>query len=173
MTEYSVREIADICEKSKTTIQRIINEEGIEYKVVKNKHLYDYESAELICRKVSRKAVENLTKTKPPQTAENQQENEKNQTISKQIENRETKRNQTDKSTDELIIFLKAEIEQKNQQINSLIEENKMLITTNAVLVKQLEEPKKMELIEAEILDNEIIQTEAEQQENKKWWKFW
>ena len=97
---FSVKEIADWCDVSKTTIQRTINELELTPKRDKNRHLYTEDDVQLICRKLNRKPIETESKTaddseqnKTTQTAKNQH---KTETKSEQNENHGTKRNETD-----------------------------------------------------------------------------
>lgn len=181
---FSVKEIAEWCEVSKTTIQRTINELELVPKRDKNRYLYSEDAVQLICRKLNRKPIETETKTandseqnKTKQTAKNQCENETNST---QNENHETKRNESDLTKDEFIKFLQKEIEIKNKQIESQSEEIKMLILTNGNLTKQLEATNQPnQLVDAvEICDAEEVVMSSDEAELKettkpKWWKFW
>lgn len=181
---YSVKEIAEWCDVSKTTIQRTINELELTPKRDKNRHLYTEDDVQLICRKLNRKPIETESKStndseqnKTTQTAKNQH---KIETESQQNGNHETKRNETDLTKDEFIKFLQKEIEIKNQQIESQSEEIKMLILTNGNLTKQIEllnQPNQLlEAVEVCVAEEEGQKShEAEPIETSKpkWWKFW
>lgn len=188
---YSIKEIADWCGVSKTTIQRTINELELIPKRDKNRHLYTEDDVQLICQKLNRKPIESESKTanetkqnETSQTAKNQQQNEKKST---QNENYESKRIETDSTKDEFIKFLKQEIEIKNEQlkekdhqIQEKEDEIKMLIATNGNLTKQialLNQPQ--EVVEpvdvpfAEEVGIESDKAEAVETNKQKWWKFW
>ena len=177
---YSVKELADWCGVSKTTIQRTINELEIKFRRDKNRHLYSEEDCQLICRKLNRKPIETepqtADETEQNKTTQNAKNQTKTETKSNQNENDETKRNETELTKDEFIKYLKGEIEKKNEQIQNQSEEIKMLIMTNANLVKQIEEVKQpqqlVESVEAEVIEETDKPIEEENQP-KKWWKFW
>jgi hypothetical protein len=181
---FSVKEIADWCDVSKTTIQRTINELELTPKRDKNRHLYTEDDVQLICRKLNRKPIETESKTaddseqnKTTQTAKNQH---KTETKSEQNENHGTKRNETDLTKDEFIKFLQKEIEIKNQQIESQSEEIKMLILTNGNLTKQIEllnQPNQLveavDVCVAEEVGVSSDEAETIESSKPKWWKFW
>lgn len=188
---FSVKELADWCGVSKTTVQRVINELELVPHKDKNRHLYSQEDSQLICQKLNRKPIESESKTtndteqtKTTQTAKNQQQNEKKSTHN---ENHESQRIETDSTKDEFIKFLKQEIEIKNQQlkekdhqIQEKEDEIKMLIATNGNLTKQialLNQPQEMvepvDVPFAEEVGVESDKAEAVESNKQKWWKFW
>ena len=60
---FSVKEIAEWCNVSKTTVQRVINELELIPHKDKNRHLYSQEDSQLICQKLNRKPIESESKT--------------------------------------------------------------------------------------------------------------
>ena len=82
--EWTIKELADYCGTSKTSINRVIKELEIEPTVQGNKNIIDYEDADrivLFCRGFGLNCAENETN----QTTANQ--NETNQTNSSKTEN--------------------------------------------------------------------------------------
>ena len=171
--EWTIKELADYCGTSKTSINRVIKELEIEPTVQGNKNIIDYEDADrivLFCRGFGLNCAENKTS----QTTANQ--NETNQTNSSKTENVEN----TDFSSSSIVFenskndndffvkFLMEQIKEKDRQIAMLQEDNKLLIQSQSYVIKQLELLKQLPQTETETAPKE--ETKEEEPTKKHWW---
>lgn len=156
----TVKQIADICGMSKTSVNRAIKELNINTTLSGNKNLIDDKDADrivLLLRGFGLNEIENETNQTKDKTKES--ETETNHDKSSDSVNSVLK-----KSDDKLINFLIEQIKVKDNQIQSLQEENKMLIQAQAYTMKQIEELKKPETIETK----EVIEVEESPAETKE-----
>lgn len=178
----TVKEIADLCECSKTTVQRTIKELNIQTVQNKNRLLISDTDTERIYRYI----VGNVAKVAdnaPNETTETENATEQGKTATEQsktetnVNNQNTKSKQADfsetadffKVYSEMIEILKEQLkekdkqlETKDRQIESLQEQNKMLIQSNAFTLKQLEDKSKTERQEQNPTETGDIKESAE-----------
>lgn len=160
--KITVKEIAEMLNVSKTTVQRAIKElELTPDIIVKNRHLYCPESAkeiiEFIDNSFDVSQVFNFkTETKQNETEQNKDDT-KAETVGASPPQSDDFRHSI---TTEYIETLKEQIKQKDMMIADLLEQNKMLVVSNARITKALED-KSGE-------DENIIN-----QPEKRWFQFW
>lgn len=188
MKDYTVKEIADTLEVSKTTVQKVIKANNIVYDYVsKNKQYYSYEKAKQIIG-LLRKDFD-FSKLENSQTKlENQIENSQTETENSQtkIENSETKtenqveNSQTDIDTvNRMLDMLQQEIEKKDKTIQDL--QNKLdkaytQITDLATKAQYITAADKTAQImdkqqQKETIINAAVDNEAEPQPKKSFFK--
>ena len=191
--EYTVKEIADLLQVSKTTVQKTIKVNNIIYDYIsKNKQYYSYEKAKQIIG-LLRKDFD-FSKLENSQTKlENQIENSKTETENSQtkIENSQTKtENQVENSktdidtVNRMLDMLQQEIEKKDKTIQDL--QNKLdkaytQITDLATKAQYItaadktaqimdKQQQKESIVNAAAADKEILEQE-QPQINKSFWK--
>ena len=147
MIEYSVKEIADLCGYSKTSVNRAIKELGIESTTRGNKNVISGADAEKISLLLRGFGL-NENKTAPNQTATNPNQatiNPNQTTTENDLQSSSTEKTEIKKSDDKMLDFLLEQIKIKDLQIQNLQNENQMLIQSQAYTLKQLEELKRIE----------------------------
>lgn len=127
--EYTVKEIADLLQVSKTTVQKSIKANNIDYDYIsKNKQYYSYEKTKKIIESI-RKDFDFLKLENSQTKLENQLENSQTETenLKTKIENSETKtENQLENSktdidtVNRMLDMLQQEIEKKDKTIQDL-----------------------------------------------------
>lgn len=163
--KITVKEIAELLNVSKTTVQRAIKELELTPDIIsKNKHLYCPESAKEIIQFINFSfdfsgVFDFDTKTKQNETEQNKDET-KTENIGVNPPQSEDFRHSI---TTEYIETLKEQIKQKDLMIADLLEQNKMLVISNARITKALEDKSG----EAE----EVIET-PDKPNKKRFW-FW
>lgn len=156
----TVKQIADICGMSKTSVNRAIKELNINTTLSGNKNLIDDKDADrivLLLRGFGLNGIENETNQTKDKTKESETEinhGKSSDSVNSVIKN----------SDENLVNFLMEQIKVKDNQIQSLQEENKMLIQAQAYTLKQIEELKKPETIETK----EVIEIEEPPAETKE-----
>lgn len=169
--KWSVKDLADICEVSKPTIQTAINELGLDYdEFVKNKQLFYVEKARKIAEYVKKdfdfseifgknekdeKDGNNESNTEDQDFAKSQKLEKISPNIEKNLEELERKLQELAKSQQEEIQFLRRQVETKDtqiqdqqDQIKNLMAKNDTLLVANLKLTKQLEIEEQKEDIE-------------------------
>lgn len=149
----TIKEVAEMCGMSKTSVNRAIEELNIEKTLSGNKNLVSDKDADrivLLLRGFGMEWKEN--ETNQNNSTQNQNKSEENET-----ENETTKNSvisETLKNNEFLINFLMDQIKVKDNQISELQEENRMLIQAQAFTVKQLEKFTNPELIQEQKQEN-------------------
>ena len=172
----TIKELAQMCGCSKTTINRFIRQLNITTIQDKNRLLVSDEDTKKLQQHVGNIAP-NATQTAPdeikiapkietsitenaPQQAKNAPNRNKiapNCTKTQQIETIKAAANIDIVSIYyETIEILKKQLKQKDKQIQSLQEENKLLIQSNAFALKQLEEKNEAEAIQKQEQEPDI-----------------
>lgn len=166
----TIRECAEICNCSKTSITRLIKQLNIITVQDKNRLLVSDEDVEKLQQHVANIAP-NETKTAPKietnetenatQPAKNAPKCTKSKHIETKIATFSTNRNTTQNADIisiycETIEILKEQLKQKDKQIQNLQEENKLLIQSNAFSLKQLEEKNKAEAVQKQEPDIKV-----------------
>lgn len=167
----TIKEIADLCKVSKTSINRAIKELNIEKTLSGNKNLIDDKDADRIVSMLC-----GFGKTCAEiKTNQNKTETETEQIKTESEHSSNTDNSVTENNNDNYINFLLEQIKIKDKQIESLHEENKMLIQSNAYTLKQLEELKQIEVKDVNIINDESKeeQNPPETKEKKKRFWFW
>lgn len=131
----TIKEIANICNMSKTSVNRAIAELEIKKVLSGNKNFVTDEDADRIVS-----LLRGFGKT----CAENQNESNQNESKTEQNETNNSFSSssvsiESSKNNDFLVDFLMEQIKVKDNQIAELQEENKLLIQAQAFTVKQLE----------------------------------
>ena len=139
----TIKEIADICNVSKTSINRAIAELNIEKTLSGNKNLISDTDADRIVS-LLRGFGKTCAEINPNQ---NKTETESIQNETNKTESSSSVFPETSKNDDSFIEFLKEQIKVKDSQISQLQEENRMLIQAQAFTIKQLERLSSPELI--------------------------
>lgn len=139
----TIKEVAEMCGMSKTSVNRAIEELNIEKTLSGNKNLVSDKDADRIVSllrgfgKDWEEVETNQNKSTQNQNKSEENETPKNSVISETLKNNEF-----------LINFLMDQIKVKDNQISELQEENRMLIQAQAFTVKQLEKLTNTELIQ-------------------------
>lgn len=160
----TVKEIADLLGVSKTTVQRAIKElELTPDLIIKNKHIYEKETAKEIIEFIDNSfdftGVFNFdTETKQNETEQNKHET-KAETVGAIPPQTEEFRHDI---TTEYIETLKEQIKQKDLMIADLLEQNKVLTYSNARITKALED---------KTGEDQSIMDPGDPP--KKWFQFW
>lgn len=169
----TIKELAQMCDCSKTTINRLIKQLNITTVQDKNRLLVSDEEAEKLQQHVvngvmnnAPNATQNAPNERKPlqksqqmqqKTKHNKAENATNRNTTQHIETENatfnTNRNTTENADIisiycETIEILKEQLKQKDKQIQSLQEENKLLIQSSAFALKRLEEKSEAEAIQ-------------------------
>ena len=167
---YSVKEIADKCGVSKTTVQRGIKELNLQHFQYKNMYLYDEKSTALLMRhiapKISTPGNENQNETDRNETEQTAKNQNKNDSETKENEKSGAERQRTESNDNLIIDILQKQLAEKDKIIDSLLEQNNMLVKTNAFLTDTLEKTKQSALL----TDKESVPIEEEPQ-RKSFWK--
>ena len=171
----TIKEIADLCGMSKTSVNRAIEELKIEKTLSGNKNYISDSDADrivaLLCGfgKTCAEINPNQSKT----------ETETEQIKTNPSSSTDSAFSVSEKNNDQLVIFLLEQIKTKDRQIESLQEENKMLIQSNAYTLKQLEDIKMIQSKEIEpdiqiVREPEPAEPEPpEPKEKEKRFLFW
>lgn len=180
--EWTIKEVAEECNISKTSVNRAIKELNIKTELTGNKKIVKLNDVKRIVLKCCGRVL-NCSETETEQnTAEqietNQGSSATNQTKTEQTETAteqtETANIQPDKTAffdnsdfklnenENLISFLMEQIKEKDLQIANLQEQNKLLIQSQAYTIKQIELLTK----EPEETENDIAQPQK-----KRWWQ--
>ena len=136
----TIKQLADICGVSKTSINRAIDELQIEKTLSGNKNLISDTDADRIVS-LLRGFGKTCSDFNPNQS---KTDTETQQTETTGFSSSSSAFSVSEKNTSELIQFLYKQIEIKDKQIEDLNETNKMLIQSNAYTLKQLEELKRL-----------------------------
>ena len=179
----TIKEIAEMCGMSKTSVNRAISELKIEKIMSGNKNYIAEEDAKRIvstlcgfgksCEDIFKN--QNKTEQIEPEPIQNQTKTEtdtQNDNINPSCSSSSVS-SDSDKSNDFLINFLMEQIKVKDNQISELQEENRMLIQAQAYTVKQLEQFTKKELLTTQENKPEAEIIVEEQKKNKKRFLFW
>ena len=159
----TIKEVADLCGYSKTSVNRAIKE--LEIKVVQsgNKNLVSDTDADRIVALLRGYGLNcEEIKTNQSKTETETEQNKTNPSVSISSVNSESEKNNS-----QLIDFLMEQIKVKDSQIQNLQNENTLLIQAQAYTLKQLEDLKKIETI-VEESKKEPIQNESEPEEPKE-----
>ena len=134
----TIKEVAEICGMSKTSVNRAIDELKIEKVLSGNKNLVSDADADRIVSLLRGygKTCEEI-ETNQSNSTQNQTETQQNNPKSSESSSSVT--SETLQNNDILINFLMEQIKVKDNQISELQEENRMLIQAQAFTVKQLE----------------------------------
>ena len=142
--EYTVKEIADLLEVSKTTVSNSIKEMGIQYDVFKNnKHIYFLEKTEIIIKNI--KSDFDFSSLRTSKKLENSFANSKSADAQTQTENAnshiKTEKDYENSQISKLIDMLQEELKAKDKQIEMLYQllENEQKM--NAMRIEKKEEP--------------------------------
>lgn len=166
---YSIKEIADRCGVSKPTVQRGIKELNIQPYKFKNKYLYDEVSTTKIIRYITPQIETPGTKqpneTECNKTQETAKKCNKTATENEEIEKDETKRKEMESEKDLIVELLKKQLEEKDKMIDKLLQQNTMLIQTNAFLSDSLEKTRETLLL----ADQE--HKDPDEPQKKSFWK--
>ena len=142
----TIKEIADLCGMSKTSVNRAIEELKIEKTLSGNKNYISDSDADrivaLLCGFGKTCAEINTNQSKTETETEQIKTNPSSST--------DSVISVSEKNNSELVNFLLEQIKTKDKQIESLQEENKMLIQSNAYTLKQLEDIKMIQSKEIE-----------------------
>lgn len=163
----SIKEIAEICGYSKTSVNRTIKELGIVTELSGNKNMVSDADADRIVSVLCGygKTCEEI---KPNQA--------KTETEPQQIETESKSSVPSDNvsNSDFLVNFLIEQIKVKDSQIENLQNENQLLIQAQAYTLKQIEELKRIDVKPAEIVPEttEENQEAAATPKKKKWFSF-
>jgi DNA-binding transcriptional MerR regulator len=161
----TIKQIADICGISKTSVNRVIKELGIIPTMSGNKNMLSDQDADRIVLFLRGFGLNSETiKPEPAQTETKSEQTETEHDIS--VDNRNSI---SEKNSDQLVDFLMEQIKEKDKQIEKLQDENKILMQAHAFALKQLEDKSQ---IEPKAKD--IIQPEVELQKKKHFlsWLF-
>lgn len=163
----SIKEIAEICGYSKTSVNRTIKELGIQTETSGNKNMVSDSDADRIVS-VLRGYGKTCEEIKPNQSTT---ETQSNQTAT---ESKTTVPSENVSNNDFLVNFLIEQIKVKDSQIENLQNENQLLIQAQAYTLKQIEELKRIETKPAEIVPEttESNQEPAEPTTKKRWSLF-
>lgn len=161
----TVKEIAELLNVSKTTVQRAIKELQLTPDIIeKNRHLYCPESAKEIMQFIDFSFDVSQVFNFDTETKQNEAEQNKDEAKTETSGANPPKSDDFRHSiTTEYIETLKEQIKQKDLMIADLLEQNKMLVISNARITKALEDKSG----EAE----EVIET-PDKPEKKRFW-FW
>lgn len=163
----SIKEIADICGYSKTSVNRTIKELGIVTEISGNKNMVSDADADRIvsvlcgfgktCEEIKPNQAETETKSKQTETES------KTSVLPDNVSN-----------NDFLVNFLIEQIKVKDSQIENLQNENQLLIQAQAYTLKQIEELKRIDVKPAEIVPEttEENQEAAATTKKKRWFPF-
>ena len=171
----TIKEIADLCGMSKTSVNRAIEELKIEKTLSGNKNYISDSDADrivaLLCGFGKTCAEINTNQSKTETETEQIKTNPSSST--------DSVISVSEKNNSELVNFLLEQIKTKDKQIESLQEENKMLIQSNAYTLKQLEDIKMIQSKEIEpdiqiVREPEPAEPEPpEPKEKEKRFLFW
>lgn len=171
----TIKQIADLCGMSKTSINRAIEELKIEKTLVGNKNLVSDTDADrivsLLCGFGKTCAEINPNQSKTETETEQNKTNPSNST--------DSVFSVSEKNNEQLVNFLLEQIKTKDRQIESLQEENKMLIQSNAYTLKQLEDIKRIQADDIEPDIQVVNQPQSaepeppEPREKEKRFLFW
>ena len=165
----TIKEIADLCGMSKTSVNRAIQELQIEKVLSGNKNLVADKDAERIVLLLRGFGLE------CSETETNQTRTETNQNISTQnnAEHTETEENSTknkgnsENFQEDMLNFLLNQIKEKDKQIANLQDDNKLLIQAQAYTLKKLEL-----LTETIQIEQKNQAQEPETPHKKRWWNL-
>lgn len=173
----TIKEIADICKMSKTSVNRAIDELNIKKEMSGNKNYVTDEDADRIVSLLCGfgKTCEEINPNQSKTETQSQQNNPKSSESCSSVIS------ETEKNNDILINFLMEQIKVKDSQISELQEENRMLIQAQAFTVKQLERFTNPELItsqqenaEPDPMKHEVpTQSENDRGQKRTWFGFW
>lgn len=168
----TIKEIADICSMSKTSVNRAIAELQIEKTMSGNKNFVSDEDADRIVSLLCGfgKTCSNLNETSETNQSKTKTETEQINPNSSDSSN--SVNSVSEKNNSDLVNFLMEQIKVKDKQISELQEENKMLIHSQAYTLKQIESLQKAEIIEVEE-ETRPIKNSTSQEQGKKWFQFW
>ena len=193
MKFYTVKEIADILNVSKTTIQKAIKAANIEYdKIEKNRQYYCIDKTKQIIIKINKNfnydALQEDFKTEnSPTETENQIENSKtksensptetenSKTIDKALEILENQLEEKDNTIKDLQEKLAAAYSQISEQSRTIADlATKAQYITAADKTAQIMDKQQKEKENKTSAANDIIQyDESKKYKKKKWFEFW
>lgn len=175
----TIKEIANLCGMSKTSVNRAIEELKIEKTLSGNKNLVSDSDADRIVsllRGFDKTCAEIKTNQSTNETNQSKIETETEQNKINSSNSSESVISVSEKNNTELVNFLLEQIKIKDKEIESLHEENKMLIQSNAYTLKQLEDIKRIQVkdVEPDIKVSENPEPESpEPKEKKRKFLFW
>lgn len=170
--EWSIKEIANECNISKTSVNRAIKELNIKTDLAGNKKMVKLNDVKRIvlkcCGTVLNCSENEANQNKTEQIETNQSNSKTNQNKTEQIETANIQPDKTAfsdnsdfKTNDNLMTFLMNQIKEKDLQIEKLQEQNKLLIQSQAYTLKQIELLTK----EPDNIENDV------QPQKRKWWQ--
>ena len=164
----TIKEVAEMCGMSKTSVNRAIEELNIEKTLSGNKNLVSDKDADRIVSLLRGFGKDwEEVETNQNKSTQNQNKSEENETETETPKNSVI--SETLKNNEFLINFLMDQIKVKDNQISELQEENRMLIQAQAFTVKQLEKLTNPELIQEQQQEKtspEPAETEPKPAEN-------
>lgn len=164
----TIKEVAEMCGMSKTSVNRAIEELNIEKTLSGNKNLVSDKDADRIVLLLRGFGVEwEENETSQTKSTQNQNKSEENETKNETSQN--SGMFETLKNNEFLINFLMDQIKVKDNQISELQEENRMLIQAQAFTVKQLEKftnPESIQEQKTEKISSEAAESEPKTAEN-------
>lgn len=165
----TIKEIADLCGMSKTSVNRAIQELQIEKVLSGNKNLVADKDAERIVLLLRGFGLEcSETETNQTKTETNQNISTQNNADDTETDKNSTKNKDHSENTNENFVnFLMDQIKEKDKQISNLQEDNKLLIQAQAYTLKKLEL-----LTETIQIEQKNQAQEPETPHKKRWWNI-
>ena len=165
----TIKEIADLCGMSKTSVNRAIQELQIEKVLSGNKNLIADKDAERIVLLLRGFGLEcSETETNQTKTETNQNISTQNNADDTETDKNSTKNKDHSENTNENFVnFLMDQIKEKDKQISNLQEDNKLLIQAQAYTLKKLEL-----LTETIQIEQKNQAQEPETPHKKRWWNI-
>lgn len=183
----TIKEVADICGRSKSSVNRIIKELNIKIERVGNTNYITDDDLRRICvfwsidGLIWEEKNSNQTKSNHDETKSNQIKPESTETVSNVSSVPEEEKENYIKILLEQIKMLQEDNKDLREDNKSLRDENKSLRQSNTIALNQLlllqsKQPEAEETQEPEeeiIIVPEVSNSKEPEQPKKKWWEFW